>query len=108
MIQGLTLTPLRLGTDTADEDGRLVLAGNLLVAVLVCLAEGHDDAGHWFLEHGFGRLGVPVPPPTFSDLQAAESWIAGRLSGVADGEATSPGRSSFPAPRTLPSRLLRP
>jgi len=97
----LTLTPVQVGTDAADEDGRLVFAGDRLVAVLVRLAEGHDDAGHWFLEHGFGRLDVPLPP-TFSDLQAAGSWIAGRLSSMADGDATSPGRSSFPAPRTLP------
>jgi hypothetical protein len=99
-VQDITLAPVRVGTDTADEVGRLVFAEDRLVAVLVRLAEGHDEAGHWFLEHGFGRLGVPVPP-TFSDLQAAEIWIASRLSGVADGEATSTGRSSLPAPRTL-------
>ena len=64
MSQELTLTPVRLGTDTADEDGRLVFAGDCLVAVLVQLAEGHEAEGHWFLEHGFGRLAVPVPPPS--------------------------------------------
>lgn len=86
MIPDLTLTPVRLGTDTADEDGRLVFAGDFLVAVLVRLAEGHEAVGHWFLEHGFGRLHVTVPP-TFSDLQAAENWIANRLSGMASGRA---------------------
>ena len=108
MIPDLTLAPVRVGTAAADEDGRLVFAGDLLVAVLVRLTEGHDEAGYWFLEHGFGRLDVPVPP-TFSDLQTAENWIAGRLSSVADGDATlAPSWTPFPAPRTLPSRLLRP
>lgn len=107
MIKGLTLTPVRVGTAAADEDGRLVFAGDLLVAVLVRLTEGHDEAGHWFLEHGFGRLDVALPP-TFPDLPAAETWIASKLSGVADGDATSPNRSPFPAPRALPSGMLRP
>ena len=107
MAQDLTLKPVRLGTDTADEDGRLVFTGDRLVAVLVQLAEGHDAMGQWFLEHGFGRLDAPVPP-TFPDLQAAEKWIVGRV-GVADGDATPVLRQTpFPAPCTLPSRLLRP
>jgi hypothetical protein len=100
--QELTLTSVRVGTATADEDGRLVIAGDLLVAVLVRLAEEHEEAGHWFLEHGFGRLNVTVPP-TFSDLQAAEKWIASKLSGVADSDATlAPSRTHFPTPRILP------
>ncbi|TPG52502.1 hypothetical protein EAH89_18245 [Roseomonas nepalensis] len=90
MSPDLTLTPVRLGTDAADEDGQLVFAGDFLVAVLVRLAEGHEAVGHWFLEHGFGRLHVTVPP-TFSDLQAAKHWIAGRLSGIpAGGSRLSP------------------
>ena len=98
MSRDLTLTPVRLDTDTEDEEGRLVFAGNHLVAVLVQLANGHEAKGHWFLEHGFGRLGVPVPP-TFSDLQAAGHWIAGRLRGVADGHGTT---VPIPNPSTLP------
>jgi len=108
LSQDLTFTPVRVGTGAADEEGRLVFVGDLLVAVLVRLAEGHDAAGQWFLEHGFGRLDVTVPP-SFSDLQAAGSWMAGRLSGVADGNGPlAPSRSPFPTPRTLRSRLLRP
>ena len=84
MIQDLTLTPVRVGTGTADEEGQLVFVGSLLVAVLVHLAQGHDKAGHWFLEHGFGSLNVPVPP-TFCGLQAAENWIGHRLGGAVDG-----------------------
>ena len=100
MTPDLTLTPVRVGTGTEDEDGRLVFAGDRLVAVLVRLAEEHDEAGHWFLEHGFGKLDVPVPP-TFSDLQAAETWILARLSGVANGDATL---ALFPGPRASPSQ----
>jgi hypothetical protein len=46
LSQGLTLAPVRLGTGATDEDERLAFAGDLLVAALGCLAEGHDDAGH--------------------------------------------------------------
>ncbi len=102
LAQGITLAPVRVGTDTADEDGRLVFAGDRLVAVLVRLAEGHDEAGHWYLEHGFGRLDVPLPP-TFSDLHAAENWVAGRLGSLPDGDATpAPSRPPFTAPHRLP------
>lgn len=87
MAEDITLAPVRVGTDTADEDGRLVFAGDRLVAVLVRLAEGHDEAGHWFLEHGFGRLDVPLSL-IFPDLQAAENWIASRLRGMPDGDVT--------------------
>ena len=99
MTQELTLTPVQVATDTEDEEGRLVFAGDYLVAVLVQLTEGHDAPGHWFLEHGFGKLEVPVPP-TFSDLQAARTWIAERLSIVADGRAAL---KLFPAPGMLSS-----
>jgi len=97
LTQELTFAPVRLGTNTADEEGRLVFTGHHLVAVLVQLAEGHEAAGHWFLEHGFGRLDVPVTP-TFSDLPAAGKWIVGKLSGVAvDRDTLGP----FPGSHTL-------
>jgi len=78
MHSALTLKPALVATGGPDEDGRLVFAGDHLVAVLVRLAEGHDAVGHWFLEHGFGRLDTPVPP-TFPDLPAAEAWMVARL-----------------------------
>ena len=100
MTRELAFAPVRLATDTADEEGRLVFVGNYLVAVLVQLAEGHETAGHWFLEHGFGKLGVPVPP-TFPDLQAGETWIMGRLNGGA-------ALGLVPGPSILPPRSLQP
>ena len=104
MTRELAFAPVRLATDAADEEGRLVFTGDYLVAVLVQLAEGHETAGQWFLEHGFGKLGVPVPP-TFSDLQAAETWIMGRLNGVVNGGATL---GLFPGPGILPPQSLQP
>ena len=75
----LTLRPVRVGTGTADEDGRLVFCGDKLVAVLVCLSDEHGSmAGRWFLEHGFGWLDEPCPP-TFDGLDPACAWIARRL-----------------------------
>ena len=77
MTRELTLTPVQVGTGTADKEGRLVFVGNLLVAVLVQLSEDHDEAGQWFLEHGFGSLNAPLTL-IFPDLQAAEDWIEER------------------------------
>ena len=88
MTEALTLVPVWLGTNAADENGRLVFAGYRLTAVLVQLAEGHEAAGHWFLEHGFGRLDLPVPP-TFPDLPAAQAWILAKLADVAARHAVS-------------------
>lgn len=84
MIRELTVAPVQVATDTADEEGRLVFAGDRLVAVLVRLAEGHEAEGEWFLEHGFGKLDVPVSP-TFPDLPAAQAWVSARLGGRATG-----------------------
>lgn len=76
---GVTLRPVRVGTGSADEEGRLVLHGGKLVAVLVRLSDEHGDlAGRWFLEHGFGRLDDPWHP-TFDGLDPACAWIARHL-----------------------------
>lgn len=75
----LTLQPVRVRTGSEDERGLLVFADGALVAVLVCLSDAHgEDAGRWFLEAGFGSLASPQPGK-FADLDAAETWIAGRL-----------------------------
>jgi hypothetical protein len=77
----LTLQPVRVETGGPDEEGRLVLADDKLVAVLVRLSEAQDDAnlaGQWFLEAGFGGVDGPTHP-TFGDLEAAQDWIRQRL-----------------------------
>ena len=76
---GVTLLPVLVGTGTADEDGRLVFHGGKMVAVLVRLSHQHEGvSGHWFLEHGFGRVDHPCPP-VFDGLDPACAWIARRL-----------------------------
>ena len=75
----LRLQPIRVATGSPDTAGQLVLRGDFLVAVLVMLSDEHDDdVGKWFLEAGFGRLSTTTPP-TFADLDAAQSWILERF-----------------------------
>lgn len=82
----VTLQPVLVETGTRDEEGRLVFVDGRLVAVLVLLSDAHEDvAGHWFLEHGFGRLHAHL---TFPGLGAATAWIAEqcrRRTDLADG-----------------------
>lgn len=76
----LRLQPVQVATGSADTESQLVFADGYLVAVLVRLSDAHEEvAGMWFLEAGFGRVDHP-DPPTFSDLDEAGAWIAGRLS----------------------------
>ena len=76
----LRFQPVQVETGSGDTDGQLVFRDGFLVAVLVRLSEEHeDDAGKWFLEAGLGRVNNP-DPPRFADLDAAQSWIADRLS----------------------------
>ncbi|MEG9502896.1 MAG: hypothetical protein MIN69_13760 [Methylorubrum extorquens] len=74
----LRLQPVQVGTGSSDTESQLVFSDGFLVAVLVHLSDGHDDAGSWFLEAGFGPVDHPVPP-TFADLDEAQVWIAQRL-----------------------------
>lgn len=78
----LTLQPVLVQTGEEGQ-GLLAFRNGWLVAVLVQLSEIHgDQAGHWFLEKGFGVLDGPQPP-VFPDVQVAERWIAERLYGSA-------------------------
>lgn len=76
----LTLQPVLVATGEEGE-GCLVYRDDYLVAILVRLSPIHgDQAGHWFLEKGFGALDGPQHP-TFVDLAAAQAWIKARLAG---------------------------
>jgi hypothetical protein len=78
----VTLQPVRIETGSDDEDGRLVFADGLLVAVLVRLSDQHGDmTGQWYYEHGFGRFDGPGHP-TFATLEAAQDWITRRQAGA--------------------------
>jgi hypothetical protein len=77
----MTLQPVLVETGGPDEEGCLVFVEGKLVALLVRLSDQHEDegiAGHWFFEAGFGPLDGPAHP-SFSDIEAAQGWIAERL-----------------------------
>jgi hypothetical protein len=78
----LKLEPVRVATGSNDQDGLLVFAGAVLVAVLVRLSDEHgDQEGWWFLEAGF-RLVDGSDQPVFATLDDAKQWIEARLPGV--------------------------
>lgn len=76
-----TFQPVRVANG-CDEEGLLIFDDEeKLVAVVTHLSDGNEVApGQWFLEAGFGRLNVAVPP-TFIDLDAVQAWISRRLTG---------------------------
>jgi hypothetical protein len=80
MASDLLLQPVRIATNSIDEDARLVLVGGQLVAVLVRLADPvHDNqVGRWFLEAAFGRC-TRAAAPIFDSLDAAQVWIRRQL-----------------------------
>lgn len=72
----LNWTPVRVNTGSPDEEGRLVLVDDKLVAVLVRLSGAHPEPelqGAWFVEVGFGPLlgkhGV------FATFEEAAVWV---------------------------------
>ena len=78
----LQLQPVRIATGSNDEEGQLVFQGSHLVAILVQLADQHEDeAGAWFLEASFGLVAHPNPP-LFADLDEAQAWIEQQLAGT--------------------------
>jgi hypothetical protein len=74
--------PIKVATGSADEDGRLVMVEDRLVAVLVLLTDpSHGVArGQWCLEAGFDGVDS-VKPPLFANLEAAGRWISLQLPG---------------------------
>lgn len=71
---------MRVQVNGTAEEGFLVFEDGVLVAVLTLLSGQYGGmAGRWFLEHGFGALDGPAHP-TFPDPDAAQRWIAERLS----------------------------
>ena len=75
----LVLQPIALDTGSSDQDGRLVLANGMLVAILVHLDDpDHEVVSGWFLEIGLGRLQGLRPPP-FDTLEDATRWLRQRM-----------------------------
>jgi hypothetical protein len=76
----MKLQPVQIATGSNDRESRLVFEDGMLVAVLVQLSSEHvSEAGHWFLEVGFGCVEDPHAP-IFADLEEAQAWIARQLS----------------------------
>ena len=82
----IVLQPISVLTDGGSQEGRLVFAGEDLVAVLVRVtaretAGGEPHGEGWFLEAGFGPCGsvMTVAPPVFATLNEALRWIRGKL-----------------------------
>jgi hypothetical protein len=77
-VTALILKPIQVRTGSCDMEGRLVLQGDELVAVLVSLDNKihGDDRGKWFLEASFGALSNRLP---FIDLDEAISWLQAQL-----------------------------
>ncbi len=69
-----------VNTGSRDTEGRLVLADDQLVAVLVRLdGEEHDGIrGSWLLEAGFGPCSVMAQRP-FTTLGRAKEWVTEQL-----------------------------
>jgi hypothetical protein len=67
---------LRVKTDSADNNGILLLENGELVAVLIELAdESHgDDRGKWVIETVFG-LSLASPPTHFDSVDDAAAWV---------------------------------
>ncbi len=76
----LMLQPIQVNTGSRDSEGRLVLANNCLVAVLVRLdGEEHGTLrGRWSLEAGFGPCS-DLPPRPFRSLADAQRWVQRQL-----------------------------
>jgi hypothetical protein len=69
-----------VNTASHDHEGRLVMAEDCLVAILVRLdGEEHGALrGQWLLEAGFGPCSETAPV-TFSSLEEAEHWVHEQL-----------------------------
>jgi hypothetical protein len=79
MTAHLTTQPVQVATSKDGDEGCLVLADDVLVAVLVLLSDQYGpEAGRWYLETGYGPVDG-LAHPTFADLDEAQEWIASRL-----------------------------
>jgi hypothetical protein len=72
--QQITFAPVKVKV-AGQSEGRLVFAGDTLVAVLVKLDDSHGDLqGRWYSEAAFNGL-ERMEDSTFETLDDAASWI---------------------------------
>lgn len=80
----LAFRDIRVGTNSADEEGWLVLLDDRLAAVVVRLSDDHDEPelkGKLFMEAGFGRFRLAMQV-TWADQDEARRWFLARLETV--------------------------
>lgn len=75
----LVLQPIGVNTGSPDQEGRLVLANGLLIAVLVRVEiPEHSPSTYWFVEAAFGKL-QGLHTPLFESLEIASKWMRHHL-----------------------------
>ncbi|MCJ2107342.1 hypothetical protein MKK70_18520 [Methylobacterium sp. E-041] len=74
----VVLQPIAVDTPSPDNEGMLVIANRLLVAVLVRPDAEHEAPGSWFVEVALDRL-LGIMPPPFNTLEDATRWLRNRL-----------------------------
>lgn len=85
MTTELEARPLKILTDGGSSEGKLVLAGGMLAAVLIYVGAGEtgeqDLEGGWYVEAGFGPCGIlmTLPPQVFAEETEALEWIRHQL-----------------------------
>jgi hypothetical protein len=75
-VMEISWCPVRVSTGSRDEDGRMALVNDKLVAILVLLADDYEAPelqGKWFVEAGFGCLSGKHE--IFGTLDEAEAWV---------------------------------
>ncbi|WP_114943579.1 hypothetical protein [Microvirga calopogonii] len=85
-MSDITLQAMPVLADGGRHEGQLVLVDGQLVAVFTWVtpeetAGGHEQAGGWFLEAGFGPCSglISTTPPVLSTLDDAVTWVRTQL-----------------------------
>ena len=90
-MSDITLQAMPVLADGGRHEGRLVLADGQLVAVFTWVTPeetvgGHERAGGWFLEAGFGPCSglISTTPPVLATLDDAVTWVRLQLNNGLD------------------------
>jgi len=85
MPRDISFQPISVLIDGHDSEGRLILAGGQLVAVIVRLdrqTHNPEHKGQWHLEAGFGKCEARNAP-LFRTPDEAGAWVKHTLTGKA-------------------------
>ncbi|MGO4570834.1 hypothetical protein [Microvirga sp. 2TAF3] len=77
----VSFKPVFLATRDGGKSGRLVFAGDRLMAILVQAEDRDlqgDYSGRWLVRVGFGPCSVP-PADGFATLQEVSVWVSGLI-----------------------------